>query len=69
MNGSINFLAGLNRTDVERKIRLLTLASLGFTYVGHDLPYSKVAEALQVESSDVEKWAIDGKADIDSLSF
>lgn len=57
----LNLSSGLDRTEVERKIRLLTLASLGFTHVGQDLPYSKVAEALQVESSDVEKWAIDGK--------
>ncbi|KAF9464796.1 hypothetical protein BDZ94DRAFT_1307517 [Collybia nuda] len=49
----------LDRTQVERKIRLLTLASLAFTHVGYDLPYSKIAEALQVDSANVEKWAID----------
>lgn len=46
---------------MERKIRVLTLASLAFKNVGRDLPYSKVAEALQIESSVVEKWVIDGK--------
>ncbi|GLB34138.1 putative component of the eukaryotic translation initiation factor 3 (eIF-3) complex [Lyophyllum shimeji] len=49
----------LDRTVLERKIRLLTLASLAFQHVGRDLPYSKVAEALQVETQEVEKWAID----------
>ncbi|RDB19879.1 Eukaryotic translation initiation factor 3 subunit M [Hypsizygus marmoreus] len=49
----------LDSAQLERKIRLLTLASLAFKHVGHDVPYSKVAEALQVDSADVEKWAID----------
>ncbi|KAJ6561531.1 PCI domain-containing protein [Mycena vulgaris] len=49
----------LERSQLERKIRLLTLASLGFKNIGHDLPYSQVAEALEVESSEVEKWVID----------
>ena len=50
----------LDKTQLERKIRLLTLASLAFKHVGHDLPYSKAAEALQIDLEDVEKWAIDG---------
>ncbi|KAF8806297.1 PCI-domain-containing protein [Phlegmacium glaucopus] len=45
--------------QLERKIRLLTLSSLAFKYIGQNLPYSKVAEALQVDISEVEKWAID----------
>ncbi|KAF7352413.1 Eukaryotic translation initiation factor 3 subunit M [Mycena venus] len=49
----------LESTQLERKIRLLTLASLGFKNIGQDLPYAKVAEALQVEPSEVEKWVID----------
>lgn len=49
----------LEKTQLEHKIRLLTLASLGFSHVGHDLPYSKVAETLQVDATEVEKWAID----------
>ncbi|KAJ6560455.1 hypothetical protein B0H19DRAFT_1147790 [Mycena capillaripes] len=49
----------LESLQLERKIRLLTLASLGFKNIGQDLPYSKVAEALQVEPSEVEKWVID----------
>ncbi|KAJ7437096.1 hypothetical protein B0H11DRAFT_1754064 [Mycena galericulata] len=49
----------LERAQLERKIRLLTLASLGFKNIGQDLPYAKVAEALQVAPSEVEKWVID----------
>ncbi|KIK67678.1 hypothetical protein GYMLUDRAFT_36413 [Collybiopsis luxurians FD-317 M1] len=49
----------LDRTKVERKIRLLTLASLGFKNVGTNLPYAEVAEAIQVDVSEVEKWVID----------
>ena len=51
---------GLDKTQLERKIRLLTLASLAFKHVGHELPYSKAAEALKIDSEDVERWAIDG---------
>ncbi|KAJ3516149.1 hypothetical protein NLJ89_g1305 [Agrocybe chaxingu] len=47
-------------SELERKIRLLTLASLAFKHVGQSLPYSRIAEALQVDSSEVEKWVIDG---------
>jgi hypothetical protein len=50
----------LEKTQLEHKIRLLTFASLGFKHVGQDLPYSKVAETLQVDVAEVEKWAIDG---------
>ncbi|KAG6843721.1 hypothetical protein H0H87_001299 [Tephrocybe sp. NHM501043] len=49
----------LDRAQLECKIRLLTLASLAFQYIGRDLPYSKVADALQVDIAEVEKWAID----------
>jgi translation initiation factor 3 subunit M len=36
-------------------------ASLGFQNIGRDLPYSKIADSLQVEPSEVEKWAINGE--------
>ena len=51
----------LDKTQLERKIRLLTLASLGFKNIGQDLPYAYIASALQVDPSEVEKWVIDGK--------
>lgn len=50
----------ISASELERKIRLLTLASLAFKYIGQNLSYSKVAEALQVDPSEVEKWVIDG---------
>ncbi|PPQ63150.1 hypothetical protein CVT24_005790 [Panaeolus cyanescens] len=46
-------------SELERKIRLLSLASLACQYVGQQLPYNKIAEALQIATSDVEKWVID----------
>lgn len=42
-------------------MRLLTLATLGFRNIGQNLPYTKIAEALQVDVSEVEKWVIDGR--------
>ncbi|KAJ3984236.1 PCI domain-containing protein [Lentinula detonsa] len=49
----------LDRAQLERKIRLLTLASLGFKNIGTNLSYTKIAEAIQVDVSEVEKWVID----------
>ncbi|KAG1794555.1 uncharacterized protein HD556DRAFT_1474598 [Suillus plorans] len=43
----------LDQARLERKIRLLSFASLGFARVGHDLPYSEVASILQIELSEV----------------
>ena len=50
----------LDKSQLERKIRLLTLATLAFQNVGRDVPYSVLSKALQVEQSDVERWVIDG---------
>ncbi|KAI0065733.1 PCI-domain-containing protein [Artomyces pyxidatus] len=50
---------GLESAKLERKIRLLSLAALGFENIGSDLPYPKIAATLQVDPSQVEKWAID----------
>ncbi|KAI0677204.1 PCI-domain-containing protein [Trametes maxima] len=49
----------LDGAQLERKIRLLTLATLGFQNTGRDVPYSTIATALQVEPSQVESWVID----------
>ncbi|KAL4247025.1 translation initiation factor 3 subunit M [Abortiporus biennis] len=49
----------LDKSQLERKIRLLGLATLGFQNVGRDLTYTTVATALQVEPAEVEKWVID----------
>ncbi|TFK25947.1 PCI domain-containing protein [Coprinopsis marcescibilis] len=58
-NGGLLEKYNLDRTQLERKIRLLTLASLGVKHVGQSLPYAKIADALDVELSQVEKWVID----------
>ena len=50
----------LEHSQLEHKIKLLTLASLGFKNVGQNLSYAAIAEALQVDISEVEKWVIDG---------
>ncbi|KIY52318.1 PCI-domain-containing protein [Fistulina hepatica ATCC 64428] len=50
---------GLRSDDLLRKIRLLTLASLAFKSVGSNLPYAKIAEVLEITSSEVEAWVID----------
>ena len=47
--------------QLERKIKLLTLSSLAFKYIGQNLPYSEIAEALKIDTSEVEKWVIDGE--------
>ncbi|KAL7282660.1 hypothetical protein ACG7TL_004133 [Trametes sanguinea] len=49
----------LDSAQLERKIRLLTLATLGFQNMGRDVPYSVIASALQVDPSQVESWVID----------
>lgn len=50
----------LDKTQLGQKIRLLTLATLGFENIGRELSYSKIATALQIDSSEVERWVIDG---------
>jgi len=49
----------LDKAQLERKIRLLTLASLAFKNIGLDLSYASIASALRVDPSEVEKWSID----------
>ena len=59
----------LDNAQLERKIRLLTLATLGFQNMGRDVSYSTIASALQVEPSQVESWVIDGMCSISSFSW
>ena len=56
----MKFYLGLDTAQLERKIRLLSLADLGFQNIGQDLPYAHVAAVLQVPPSKVERWVIDG---------
>lgn len=34
---------------------------IGFQNIAINLPYSKIAETIQVDASEVEKWVIDGE--------
>ncbi|KAF9236231.1 hypothetical protein BU15DRAFT_77205 [Melanogaster broomeanus] len=49
----------LGRLQLEHKMRLLAFSSLGFDYIGRDLPYSTIASTLQIDASEVDKWTID----------
>jgi len=54
--------AGLDADVLERKIRLLTIASLAASpsaAQSRQLPYAAVSKALRVPSQDVEMWLID----------
>jgi hypothetical protein len=53
--------ADLDAVQLERKIRLLALADLGFQNIGQDLSYAQVSSALKVPTTQVERWVIDGK--------
>lgn len=51
---------GLNDDILTRKIRLLTVASLGASAAqSRTLPYKTVEEALHIPAADVEIWLID----------
>ncbi|KAK5164104.1 uncharacterized protein LTR77_010195 [Saxophila tyrrhenica] len=51
---------GLNEDILDRKMRLLTLASLAAQASStRTLPYSAIARALNIASEDVEIWVID----------
>ncbi|KAH7072685.1 eukaryotic translation initiation factor 3 subunit M [Paraphoma chrysanthemicola] len=52
--------SGLDGAALNRKIRLLTLASMAASAgQTRSLPYDSIAKALQVPSEDVEMWVID----------
>ncbi|KAG9323729.1 hypothetical protein KVV02_006452 [Mortierella alpina] len=50
---------GLDEEDTLRKIRLLSLASLGSENLTRELSYQEIAKALEVEETEVELWVID----------
>lgn len=50
---------GLNEEDTLRKIRLLSLASLGSENLARELSYQEIAKALEVSEQEVELWVID----------
>ncbi|KAJ1951719.1 hypothetical protein EC988_003949 [Linderina pennispora] len=48
--------------DIEKasdKMRLLTVASIAADNLGQDVPFSTVAEAIEVDADEVEVWIID----------
>jgi translation initiation factor 3 subunit M len=47
---------GLNEEDSARKIKYLSLASLGS--LNHELPYATIAKTLQIPENEVEMWVI-----------
>ena len=50
----------LDAEVLQRKIRLLTLASLSAATSSRSLPYSQIARSLRVPAEEVELWVIDG---------
>ena len=52
--------SGLDADALNRKMRLLTLASIAAsTGQTRSLPYAQISHALQIPASDVEMWVID----------
>ena len=52
--------SGLDASALNRKMRLLTLASIAAaTGQTRSLPYAHIAKALQIPAEDVEMWVID----------
>lgn len=52
--------SGLDGAALNRKMRLLTLASLAASAgQSRSLPYAHIAKALQIPAEDVEMWVID----------
>lgn len=49
----------LDADALNRKMRLLTLASLAATNQARSLPYAHIAKALQIPAEEVELWVID----------
>lgn len=49
----------LDHEKLQRKMRLLTFASLAASTPNREIPYANIAKALQVPTEDVEMWTID----------
>lgn len=59
-NGSFLEEQDLDEDILDKKMRLLTLASLSAAaHQSRTLPYAQIAKALQIPSSEVEMWVID----------
>ncbi|KAK4116353.1 PCI-domain-containing protein [Canariomyces notabilis] len=49
----------LDHEKLQRKMRLLTFASLAASTPNREIPYANIARALQIPSEQVEMWTID----------
>ncbi|KAJ4413496.1 hypothetical protein N0V85_003538 [Neurospora sp. IMI 360204] len=49
----------LDHEKLQRKMRLLTFASLAAGTPNREIPYASIAKALQIPDEDVEMWTID----------
>ncbi|KAG8807680.1 hypothetical protein FRC19_006390 [Serendipita sp. 401] len=49
---------GLDRTSVEKKIRLVTLTELVTANIGKTITYAEIASTIQVTEAEVENWVI-----------
>jgi translation initiation factor 3 subunit M len=49
----------LDHAKLERKMRLLTYASLAASTPNREIPYANIAKALLIPAADVEMWTID----------
>lgn len=58
-NGAELKRLGLSDSHLERKIRLLDLASLCSQSVSRTVPYAEIAKVLEIDISEVEVWVID----------
>ncbi|PWN50160.1 PCI-domain-containing protein [Violaceomyces palustris] len=50
---------GLDEAELERKIKLLELASLCARSVSTEVPYAEIQKLLGIQEDDVETWVID----------
>ena len=49
----------LDHAKLQRKMRLLTFASLGASTPSREIPYSSIVKRLQISPEEVELWTID----------
>lgn len=49
----------LDHEKLQRKMRLLTFASLAASTPSREIEYAKIAKALQIPTEEIEMWAID----------
>lgn len=49
----------LDHEKLQRKMRLLTFASLAASTPNREIPYANIAKALQIPSEEIEMWTID----------